>query len=78
MAFIDHIPGDLNSVNKIIKIPTIPSAVLDTDKTNNKHVTQILSYCGVKNVVFPNLPIVYDVCTNNISVEGTICCISIY
>jgi hypothetical protein len=41
----DHIPGDLNSVNKIIKIPTIPSAVLDTDKTNNKHVTQILSYC---------------------------------
>jgi hypothetical protein len=44
MAFIDHIPGDLNSVNKIIKIPTIPSAVLDTDKTNNKHVTQILSY----------------------------------
>jgi hypothetical protein len=29
---------------------------------------------GVKNFVFPNLPIVYDVCTNNISVEGTICC----
>jgi hypothetical protein len=25
MAFIDHIPGDLNSVNKTIKIPTIPS-----------------------------------------------------
>jgi hypothetical protein len=38
MAFIDHIPGDLNSVNKIIKIPTIPSAVLDTDKTNNKKI----------------------------------------
>jgi hypothetical protein len=33
---------------------------------------------GVKNVVFPNLPIVYDVCTNNISVDGTICCISIF
>jgi hypothetical protein len=33
---------------------------------------------GVNNFVFPNLPIVYDVCTNNISVEGTICCISIF
>jgi hypothetical protein len=33
---------------------------------------------GVNNFVFPNLSIVYDVCTNNISVEGTICCISIY
>jgi hypothetical protein len=27
MAFIDHIPGDFNSVNKTIKIPTIPSVV---------------------------------------------------
>ena len=26
--------------NKTIKIPTIPSVVLDTDKTNDKHVTQ--------------------------------------
>ena len=40
MAFIDHIPSDFNSVNKTIKIPTIPSVVLDTDKTNDKHVTQ--------------------------------------
>jgi hypothetical protein len=40
MAFIDHIPDDFNSVNKTIKIPTIPSVVLDTDKTNDKHVTQ--------------------------------------
>ena len=40
MAFIDHIPGDFNSVNKTIKIPTIPSVVLDTDKTNDKHVAQ--------------------------------------
>ena len=40
MAFIDHIPGEFNSVNKTIKIPTIPSVVLDTDKTNDKHVTQ--------------------------------------
>jgi len=37
MAFIGHIPGDFN---KTIKIPTIPSVVLDTDKTNDKHVTQ--------------------------------------
>jgi hypothetical protein len=40
MAFIAHIPGDFNSVNKTIRIPTIPSVVLDTDKTNGKHVTQ--------------------------------------
>jgi hypothetical protein len=40
MAFIDHIPDDFNSVNKIIQIPTMPSVVLDTDKTNDKHVTQ--------------------------------------
>ena len=40
MAFIDHIPGDFNSVNKTIKIPTIPSVDLDTDRTNDKHVTQ--------------------------------------
>ena len=32
-----------NSVNKTIKIPTIPSVVLDTDKTNDKHVTQTRS-----------------------------------
>jgi hypothetical protein len=47
------------------------------------HILLIQLYChiismGVNNFVFPNLPIVYDVCTNNISVEGTICCISIY
>ena len=29
-----------NSVNKTIKIPPNPSVVLDTDKTNDKHVTQ--------------------------------------
>jgi hypothetical protein len=40
VCFIDHIPCDFNSVNKTIKIPTIPSVVLDTDKTNDKHVTQ--------------------------------------
>ena len=40
MAFIDHIPDDFNSVNKIIQIPTMPSVVLDTDETNDKHVTQ--------------------------------------
>jgi hypothetical protein len=40
MASIDHIPGDFNSVNKTIKIPPNPSVVLDTDKTNDKHVTQ--------------------------------------
>jgi hypothetical protein len=44
------------------------------------HMLLIQLYChiismGVNNVVFPNLSIVYDVCTNNISVEGTICCI---
>jgi hypothetical protein len=44
MAFIDHIPGDFNSVNKTIKIPTRDSSVvLDTDKTNDKHVTQTRS-----------------------------------
>ena len=36
MAFIDHIPDDFNSVNKTIQIPTMPSVVLDTDKTNDK------------------------------------------
>jgi hypothetical protein len=40
MAFIDNIPGDFNSVNKTIKIPTIPSVVLDNDRTNDKHVTK--------------------------------------
>ena len=40
IAFIDHIPGDFNSVNKAFKISTIPSVGLDTDKTNDKHVTQ--------------------------------------
>ena len=40
MASIGHIPGDFNSVNKTIKISTNPSVVLDTDKTNDKHVTQ--------------------------------------
>ena len=28
------------SFNKTIKIPTIPSVVLDTDKINDNHVTQ--------------------------------------
>jgi hypothetical protein len=28
------------SFNKTIKIPTIPSVVLDTDNINDKHVTQ--------------------------------------
>ena len=27
MAFIDHIPGDFNSVNETIKLATIPSVV---------------------------------------------------
>jgi hypothetical protein len=31
---------NFNPVNKTIKISTIPSVVLDTDKTNDKHVTQ--------------------------------------